>query len=50
MTDEMVDDVALVGPPARSTSSSRWESSPVTTLVLNTTDLETLEAIAKLTV
>ena len=51
VTDEMVDDVALVGPPARIQEQlARWESSPVTTLVLNTTDLETLETIAKLTV
>lgn len=50
VTDEMVDEVALVGPPGRIREQlDRWNSSPVTTLVLNTNDLDILEAVTKLT-
>ena len=49
VTDELVDDVALCGPPARiSELLGKWRDSPVTTLVLDTDDPTALRVMADL--
>jgi F420-dependent oxidoreductase-like protein len=45
--DELIDDIALCGPPERIDSLlDAWRASPVTTLILDTDDLPTLATMA----
>jgi F420-dependent oxidoreductase-like protein len=47
--DELIDDIALCGPPERIDSLlDAWRASPVTTLILDTDDLATLRTMADL--
>ena len=49
VTDELVDDLALVGSPARiSDQLEVWREGPVTTMILEPTKLDDLKAIADL--
>jgi alkanesulfonate monooxygenase SsuD/methylene tetrahydromethanopterin reductase-like flavin-dependent oxidoreductase (luciferase family) len=48
LPDELIDEVALVGPPERIREQlDHWRDSPITVLVLNTASVEVLEAIAE---
>jgi alkanesulfonate monooxygenase SsuD/methylene tetrahydromethanopterin reductase-like flavin-dependent oxidoreductase (luciferase family) len=49
VSDGLVDDLALVGPVARiSDQLEAWKEGPVTTMILEPTNLDDLEAISKL--
>ncbi len=49
VTDEIVDDLCLVGPPARvATQLERWRDSPITTLIAEPIDPASLPLIAAL--
>ena len=46
--DQLADEIALVGPPARIRERlAAWKESPVTTLVAGTRDLATLRLLAE---
>ena len=49
VSDELVDDIALCGPPERIESLlEHWRGSPVTTIICDTTDADALRVMAEL--
>jgi hypothetical protein len=49
ISDELVDDLGLVGPPGHVAEQlDAWRGSPVTTLVVDAPDLTTMETITEL--
>ncbi len=48
ISDRLVDEIALVGPPARIRDRlAAWRETPVTTMIVATTDLSTLDVVAE---